>query len=143
MHEAIYRGLADGVLVLHLSVVLFVVVGLVLTLLGGWCRWSWVGNRWFRGVHLLTIAVIVLQSWLGVVCPLTDLEMWLRIRGGQQAYNETFIAHWLGRVLWVAAPGWVFAVAYTGFGALVAWTLWAIPVCWRPGIVEPPVPSRA
>lgn len=60
--QAWYRLAADGVLIAHVGIVLFVVLGLALTLLGGALRWRWVSNRWFRGVHLLMIGVIVAQA---------------------------------------------------------------------------------
>ena len=117
---------ADALLVLHTLFVLFVIGGLLLVVAGGLRNWSWVRNPWFRLVHLAAIAVVVLQSWLGYICPLTSWEMALRIRGGQPAYESTFISHWLGRLLYYQAPEWVFAVAYTVFGALVLACWWFI-----------------
>jgi hypothetical protein len=127
-----YRVAADVVLTVHVAIVAFVILGLLLTLLGGALRWSWVRNRWFRGGHLATIAVIVVQSWFGVICFLTDWEMGLRRRGGQATYDESFIGYWLGRLLFIeGVPGWVFMVVYTAFGALVLASLWLVPVRWR------------
>jgi hypothetical protein len=116
----IHRILADGILALHVSFVLFVVIGLVLIVTGGLRGWSWVRNPWFRLGHLLAIAYVVAQAWLGAICPLTTLEMWLRSRAGDAVYSGSFIAHWLDRLLYVDAPPWVFAVCYTIFGLLVA-----------------------
>ena len=48
--------------------------------LGGALGWGWVRLRWFRITHLCAIGVVVIQSWLGVMCPLTTLEMALRPR---------------------------------------------------------------
>lgn len=75
--------------------------------------------------------MIVGQAWAGVVCPLTTWEMGLRRAAGQAAYNETFIAHWLGQLLFMSAPAWVFVVAYSAFGLLVLLSLWWVPVRWR------------
>lgn len=130
--QAWYRLAADGVLIAHVGIVLFVVLGLALTLLGGALRWRWVSNRWFRGVHLLMIGVIVAQAWGGVVCPLTTWEMRLRGLGGQRTYDETFVAHWLGNLLFVHAEPWVFIVAYSAFGVLVLLSFQWVPVRWRP-----------
>ena len=115
---------ADALLILHSSFVLFVVGGLLLIVAGGVRGWSWVRNRWFRLAHLAAIAIVVVQSWFGLVCPLTTWEMALRVRGGQEAYQSTFISHWLGRLLYYHAPDWVFVVAYTAFGAIVLACLW-------------------
>ena len=97
----------------------FVVLGLVLILVGGFMSWGWVRNPWFRLAHLLGIGIVVLQSWLGVICPLTTWEMMLRSKGGEATYEGSFIAHWLGKLLYYDAPAWVFVVCYTAFGGLV------------------------
>ena len=75
---ATWLVLADLALALHVSFVVFVVAGLLLVLAGGWRRWRWVRNPWFRSLHLLAIVFVVGQTWLGQVCPLTTLEMWMR-----------------------------------------------------------------
>ncbi len=118
-----YRLLADAVLLLHFSVVVFVVGGLVLVLLGNARRWAWVNWLPFRVAHLVAIGVVAVQAWLGAVCPLTTLESWLRAQGGEAGYSVGFIEHWLHRMLFFEAPLWVFTLAYTVFGLLVvaAW----------------------
>jgi len=119
--------LADGVLVLHLGVVIFVVGGLVLVVVGHLAGWRWVDHLGFRIAHLLAIAVVVAESWLGVVCPLTTLEMWLRARGGGATYGGGFVEHWLQTLLYHDAPAWVFVAAYSAFGALVVASWWLFP----------------
>jgi hypothetical protein len=114
-----YLVAADAVLALHLLFVLFVIAGLVLVFAGGLAGWAWVRNRAFRIAHLAAIGVVVLQSWFGVICPLTTLEMWLRSRAGDATYAGSFIAHWLDALLYYQAPAWVFAICYTAFGGLV------------------------
>lgn len=42
-----YRWAADAMLVVHVGIVLFVILGLVLTLLGGVLGWRWVHGRFF------------------------------------------------------------------------------------------------
>lgn len=119
--------LADAVLVLHTVVVLFVVGGLVAIVAGNLLGWRWVNGRSFRLVHLMTIGVVVLQAWLGELCPLTVLESWLRVRAGQTGYATGFVAYWLHQVLYWEASMAVFALAYTSFGALVLLTWWRWP----------------
>ena len=118
-----YRLAADALLALHAGFVVFVVGGLCLILVGGMRGWSWVRNPWFRLAHLAAIAVVVLQAWLGLVCPLTQWEMALRSRAGDAVYAGSFVAHWMQALLYYEAPLWVFAVCYTLFGLLVvlAW----------------------
>jgi hypothetical protein len=111
---------ADVILLLHVLFVAFVVLGLVLIFVGRSLGWNWVRNPWFRLIHLIAIAVVVVQSWLRVICPLTTLEMELRSRAGDAVYPGSFIAHWLETILYYQAPPWVFMACYTVFGAMVA-----------------------
>lgn len=117
--------LADAVLTLHVVVVVFVVGGLLLVFVGNWRGWRWVNGPRFRLVHLALVALVAVQSWLGVICPLTDIEMWLRAKIGSPTYHGSFIEHWLQRLLYYEAPPWVFVLVYTLFGLLVvaAWVL--------------------
>lgn len=119
--------LADAVLLAHLGIVLFNVGGLVLIVAGNRLGWRWVNQGWFRAVHLAAIAVVVAQAWLGITCPLTTLESWLRALAGTAPYNEGFIQHWVQRILFYEAPAWVFASAYTLFGLLVVAVWWRYP----------------
>jgi len=128
-----YQALADLVLVLHASIVLFVVGGLVVVIIGNARQWNWVNAAWFRVAHLIAIAVVVLQAWAGVICPLTTLESWLRIHGGSPGYTSSFIEHWMQRALFYEAPSWVFTLLYTAFAAMVAATWWRYPPTRKPG----------
>jgi hypothetical protein len=119
--------LADLILVSHVGVVLFVVVGEALFLLGGWFGWQWVRRRGLRIAHLLLMAFIAVQSWLGQTCPLTIWEQSLRRTAGQAAYSQSFIEHWLERALYLHAPWWMFVVAYTAFALLVIATWYWVP----------------
>ena len=119
--------LADLVLLLHVGVVLFVVAGLVLIVGGNLAGWRWVNHWWFRLAHLLAIAVVVAESWLGIACPLTTLEAWLRAQAGQAPQGESFIGYWMQRLLYYAFPPWVFIGAYTVFGLLVLLAWWRFP----------------
>jgi energy-converting hydrogenase Eha subunit A len=119
---------ADMLLFVHLIFVAFVVLGLVLIFLGKPLRWSWVKNPWFRIAHLLAIGIVVVQSWLGAICPLTTWEMALRERAGDAVYSGSFIAQLLEAILYYQAPTWIFTVCYTVFGAIViaSW-IWVRP----------------
>ncbi len=114
-----YLLAADAVLLLHFLFVAYVVLGLILTFAGKPLRWTWVRNWWFRVSHLAAIGIVVLQAWLGIICPLTTLEMALRREAGDATYTGEFIAHWLNAILYYQAPAWVFALCYTAFGAVV------------------------
>ena len=116
---------ADAILFVHVLFVAFVILGILLIFAGKMLVWSWVRNPWFRLAHLAAIGVVVVQSWLGVICPLTTLEMALRSRAGAATYPGAFIAHWLETLLYYQAPAWVFALCYTLFGVavLASWFL--------------------
>jgi len=116
----LYLLAADLLLFSHVLFVAFVVLGLVLILTGKALDWSWVRNPWFRYSHLAAIGIVVLQSWAGLICPLTTWEMALRERAGDIVYSGSFISHWLDSLLYFQAPAWVFAVCYTVFGTVVA-----------------------
>ena len=116
---ALYSLLADTILVIHFTFVVFVIFGFFLILLGLLMRWSWVHNRKFRITHLVAIGIVVLQAWLGQLCPLTIWENQLRQLAGQSGYAQTFVQHWLHELLFYQAPPWVFTTIYTCFGVLV------------------------
>lgn len=122
-----YQVLAVTVLALHVAIVAFVVCGLMLIIIGNLVRWNWVNFLWFRVAHLAAIAIVVAEAWLGITCPLTTLELWLRAQAGGAGYSGGFIEHWLQRLLYYAAPAWVFVLAYSVFGLLVVATWWYFP----------------
>ena len=125
--STLYLLAADITLFAHVSFVAFVVVGLLLVFLGKAFSWNWVRNRWFRLAHLAAIAIVVAQSWFGIICPLTTLEMSLRSRAGNSVYPGTFMSHWLEEILYYDAPAWVFAVCYTAFALLVIASWFWVP----------------
>ena len=110
---------ADLILIAHALFVAFVVLGLVVILLGKYRRWGWVRNWWFRGTHLLAIGTVVAESWLGLICPLTEWENRSREAAGGSVYSSSFIQHWLHEILFYDFASWVFTAAYTAFGILV------------------------
>lgn len=122
-----WQFLADAVLLLHLGVVMFVVGGLLAVPIGARRGWAWVRNGRFRLLHLAAIGFVVVQAWLGRLCPLTVLESWLREQAGMAGYHRGFIEHWAQWLIYHEAPPWVFVLAYTGFGALTAWAWWRHP----------------
>ena len=123
--ESLFIFLADTILVTHVLFVFFVIIGLAVTYLGYFLKWPWVRNRIFRLVHVMAIGVVVIQSWAGIICPLTIWEMKLRKSADSEAYSGSFIQYWLQDLLYYSAPEWVFILLYTAFGilVLVSWYL--------------------
>ena len=110
--------LADIVLVVHFGLAIFIVVGLASIWLGAARQWRWVRNLRFRITHIAAICVVALEGVLGVTCPLTLWEDWLRQSGGE----PSFIARWVQRLLYYDLPEWVFAAAYLGMAAVTVLT---------------------
>jgi len=118
-----YLLFADMVLIAHALTVGFVVMGFFCVVLGRWLGWRWIFNPVFRWVHVAVMLLIAGQALLGQLCPLTTWENLLRERAGSAAYSESFIQHWLHRLLFFEAPFWVFTTIYLAF-ALVLLSLW-------------------
>lgn len=122
-----YPLIANSVLVTHVCFVVFVILMVPLILIGGAKGWRWVRCPWLRGFHLAGIIVVAAQSWAGIVCPLTTLEVWLRKQGGETAYTRSFIEYWLKQLLYWDAPSWMFVAAYTVFAIVVISTWFFVP----------------
>lgn len=116
--------LANTLLTLHVGIVMFVVGLLPLVIVGGVRGWAWVRSFGLRLTHVLLMVFIAGQAWLGQLCPLTVWEQDLRRIAGEVSYRESFIEHWLSRLLYWEAPWWVFVAAYTGFAVLVLLAWW-------------------
>lgn len=137
--STLFQALADATLILHAALVMFVVLGLLLIVAGGSLKWGWIGNRRFRIFHLGAIGLVAAESWLGIDCPLTTLESWLRGLAGQVVYQDDFIAFWLRRLIFFEAPSWVFTLGYSAFGLLVMLSWWFFRPRRAARDPEPPV----
>ncbi len=84
------RGAADAVLIVHLVFIAFVVLGGLLLL--RWPRLAWV----HAPVALYGAAI----EFIGFVCPLTPLEIWLRRRGGEAGYTSGFVEQYITAALY-------------------------------------------
>ena len=114
--------LADLILILHACVVLFNVGGLMLIVIGGPLGWRWVRHRGFRIAHVSLMGFVTVETILGMTCPLTLLEDWLR----DVATGAGFVQRWTSAMIYWSAPLWVFALLYTAFllAILAAWLAW-------------------
>ena len=73
----LYQLAADGLVVVHLLFVLFVITGGFLVL----------SNRKWAFVHLPAALWAATVEFTGWFCPLTPLENWLRLQGGGVRYT--------------------------------------------------------
>lgn len=121
--QNIYTFFADALLLLHTLVVLFIIGAFVVIWIGYFKKWHFVRNFWFRVVHMALMGYVAVQTLSGFNCPLTVWENQLRVKGGvAPQYTETFIGHWLGKLLFYEVSLGVFAVIYTAFFAFVVLT---------------------
>ena len=88
----LFRVAADGVLLLHLAFIAFVVLGALLV-----ARW-----RWAAAIHLPAAAWGFFVELTGRICPLTDAEIALRLRAGETGYGESFVEHYLLAIVYPA-----------------------------------------
>jgi len=127
----VYRLIANIVLVVHFGIVLFVIGGLGWIVLSHRFGWRRANGIAFRVAHLACILVVVAESWLGITCPLTTLESYLRRMAGSSPYKTGFVEHWIRQLLFFNAPSWVFILAYTVFGLIVVCAWWLFPPQFR------------
>jgi glucan phosphoethanolaminetransferase (alkaline phosphatase superfamily) len=119
--------LADLTVLSHALFVLFVVGGQIVIIIAWFKKWRWGQNLGFRFLHLAAIAYVVLEAWLGMVCPLTSLEYSLRSLAGETTHDMSFIGYWVHYFLFYTAPPWVFTLIYSIFGSLVLLTFIVYP----------------
>lgn len=110
------RAAADGVLVLHLLFIVFVLGGGLLAL-------RWPHAPW---LHLPAAAWGAFIEASGRICPLTPLENRLRAAAGQAGYEGGFIEHYLLPLIYPAGLTrelqWLFAAVVVGANlAIYAW----------------------
>lgn len=91
----IYHFAANLVMLLHLSFVLFVVLGGLLVL-------RWAPLVWLHIPALAWGLVIGVMRW---TCPLTPMEQELRAAAGQAGFKGGFIDHYIMPLLYPESPG--------------------------------------
>ena len=112
----IYRLLADVVVLFHFAFVAFVVLGGFVVL--RWPRCAW--------VHLPAVLWGILVEYAGLVCPLTPLEICLRREGGEPAYADDFLGHYLTALLYSEGLTRRTQIAF----GTVALVINALPYAW-------------
>ena len=119
--------LADAVLVVHALIALFILGGLAAIWIGWGLGWKWIRLRLFRLAHLFAIGVVSTLSLLGLACPLTVLEDWLRNGSVGSLGAQGFIQRWVSRLLYYDVSAWVFTLAYVVFALMVLLTWRLVP----------------
>jgi hypothetical protein len=83
--DFLYALAAEIVVVTHLVVVVFI-------LLGGFLVWRW---NWIGWVHVPIVLWGTFIHFTGWLCPLTPLENFLRAKAGQAGYEGSFVEHYI------------------------------------------------
>ncbi|KFJ91647.1 membrane protein [Pseudomonas sp. 1-7] len=118
----LWRMAADALVLVHLSFILFVLLGGLLLL--RWPRLIW--------LHLPAVAWGIVVECLHLGCPLTPWENQLRRMAGQAGYDGGFIEHYLIPLIY---PAGLTPQIQSGLGAIVVllnlavytWLIWR----WR------------
>lgn len=117
-----YHLLADLIFILHLSFIIFVIVGGLVAL-----KW-----RWVAFLHIPAVIWGLAIEFLNAPCPLTPWEQQLLLRAGGEAYRGGFIDHYIVPLIYPDANPWFFLVAgifvlvvnFILYGLLIA-RIWA------------------
>jgi hypothetical protein len=126
-----YGFLADVVEGVHLSFLVVTLLG-QLAIIGGWfLGWKWIRNPWFRSIHLLAIAFVAMEYVVGMECPLTDLEKYLRRLAGQTSDDWSFMDRLMNDCLFPGVDPEDLTWPYIGFAVLVIVTYILIPPRFR------------
>src|SRR5512146_584589 len=118
--------LADIVLVLHMGFVFFVLFGGLLSV------------KWPRAMrlHVPALAWGATVEFTGWLCPLTPLENWLRMQGGEAGDQGDFVLRYLLSILY---PGHLTPGIQTALGATVlVVNVMIYGLLWRKRLTAPP-----
>ena len=91
-------------------------------------------------LHLPCVAWGVLIEFAGWICPLTPLEVSLRMRGGEAGYAGGFIAHYVTAALYPAGLTRGVQIVLGAFALLLNRTIYSWIVAKRRRTVD--LPSR-
>jgi len=123
-----YLFLADGILLIHFALVVFVVLGFIFIWIGHLAKWKFVRNAKFRICHTLVMGIVLCESLFGIICPLTEWENALRIKGGEGlAYATGFVQKWIQKIMFYDFSETTFLILYLLFFAFILVTFWLIP----------------
>jgi hypothetical protein len=116
--------LSDAVLVIHFGWILFIILGFPIALA--------FGMRRLRIFHSVAMVVTVVMQVTGTICPLTDLEEYLRrtVTPGF-SYGGSFIVSWLRHLIYIEDIGVSLTIIYVLTGiyllfVILSYFIWPI-----------------
>jgi hypothetical protein len=108
--------LSDAVLIVHFAWILFIILGFPVTLA--------FGMRRLRIFHTVALVGTVIMQFTNTICPLTDLEEYLRrtITPGF-SYSGSFIVSWLRHLIYIEDIGVSLTIIYILTGIYLAFLI--------------------
>ena len=103
-----YSTLANIVLLVHLSWIVFVATGFL------WTR----GRRVLTGIHLGSLGWGIAVEAGPWPCPLTLLEQFLETKAGVDPYRGGFLLHYLDAIVYPDVPPWLLMTVGIGVCAV-------------------------
>jgi len=109
----VYTALADAVLAVHLTWIVFVMIGVLFTR----------GRRALTAIHLLSLVWGVIVEAGPWPCPLTLLENFFEMKAGAVPYQGGpyqggFLLHYLDAVVYPDIPAWLLVACGIGVCAV-------------------------
>jgi hypothetical protein len=125
--------LSDFIVTVHVLWVAAVIVPVPLIIIGYFAKWQWIRHLWFRAIHFFMMALVLMETLLGIACPLTVWENQLQQLAGHEGYSRTFIGHYLHELIYYDFPSWVFGFLYAAFTLVIIALMIMVPPHRTPG----------
>jgi len=116
----------EAVLAVHIAIILFNVFGLVAVPVGALCNLRFVHIRWWRVLHVLSLAAVAAQARAGQACFLT---IWQDELAALEQPTAPLIVRWINQVVYWQLPIWIFAALYVLVFVYAIALLWLVPPC--------------
>lgn len=90
-----------------------------LILIGAKLQWKWIRIRWLRRIHVAMILFVMIEYFIGMMCPLTVLEEYLRQQPAEKSvYPMGFFPALISKILFSDFEPWVYGAIYVA-GAFI------------------------
>jgi hypothetical protein len=113
------KFIAIAILSVHLLWIVAVIIGALFTR----------GRPVWTGLHIASLIWGIVVEAAPVPCPLTLAEQHFEVRAGMQAYQGSFLMHYLDKIIYPNLPWWLVATVGASICALnlgiYLWRFWA------------------
>lgn len=99
---------SEIVLLSHFCIFLFMILSFFLIPIGYYQKWKWVKNKYYRLIHLILMGIILIETILGFMCPLTILENFLR----NDIETNNKITQIIHQIMYWDLPSYQFIILY-------------------------------